>query len=1200
MSLHENSTFSDCCQSRLRSPILISLVLAFTDGCYGATYYVGGSNASDSNAGTTINKPFMTINRAAGLVQAGDTVYIRGGTYRETIQMNKSGAAGMPILFKAYQDEEVVVSGADLVTGWSRYSDGIYSAQVTLDPKVMQPYSYQVFLDSEGGGHGRMVPQAREPKLADPYDPFSQIWAGTEPHWHVLPPDNWQRHPMSIARSDSTDSITFEDVPEFQEFKDKNWAGSYFWGRFPANPTGEGIYGRPWTLHMAKITASSPGNLTLGEKDEYWCDDPASCETDGQGAIIGGLDALTDAYEWHYLPGTPGTLYFKPPSGTDPSKLILEAKSRMWVAEISGSYIHFENITFFAGQIKLVGSNNILDNVTVKYGTHFVFRHTQGEYVDAENGNNGVYVKGDDNMVRNSEIAYSAGSGMVMLGDRNHAENCLIHDFGYMGSYTTGVLFGGKDDWATDGTPIDNHVTSQSSVLTRSTLFNSGRSLIDLGAVYYCVQCQFTYNLLYNSTLLDGDAGPIATFGRDYQGSVIAYNWIRGVYYNDGTTYKNGEAILAEGAAIYLDNGSSDLLVHHNVTVGLADQRGDLPPGGTFPGIAVNAPNKGHQIFNNTIIHESSSFDVIGEHPYANCNFDHNPQLMPRYRFPDECVYPPNTPRCPPLTGPDCARQDPPWNKYECDMDRKDPKTGDPAPLNTDRWPACAIHFDPDKNGNYDFTVTIPEDLLFNYNAEKYWKGKLNLYPSLPLFTNWELSRANAEKPGGVSKIGKFPNAAVQINPANGWEITNNPDFRTMSPTGSGAYPWTNPGPTYQPKQPDNWTPGYRPPPAAFALVSPPNNSLVDTCQRVSLAWSPSAYATSYDVYLGGLAPFPSSEKLVGTTTSTGFELQLQGIGFTWHVVARNDAASTNSNESTFISRSPSGCPPVVQNGGLDSAFGWTFYTDGKGTFSIAPGQSGNSAVINMPVVGPNTQLYQVLRELRANTVYLLTFSAKASAARRLSVQIHKHSSPYTNYGLSKVVQLSTSWQQYSLEFTSTADAFNDARLKFMFNDLASNGDTYYLDSVSLVALSPLIDNGYFDLGTWNWTFYTNGIGSFSIAPGYAGNSAVINMPVVTSNVQLYQTPITLIANTSYVLAFYAKASAPRTLLVQIHKDGSPYTDYGLTKVVQLSTSWQQYKVEFTSTNPATVVDARLKFMFSGFASNGDTYYLDSVSLTPK
>ncbi|MGZ6124251.1 MAG: hypothetical protein ACXWLR_04780, partial [Myxococcales bacterium] len=33
--------------------------------------------------------------------------------------------------------------------------------------------------------------------------------------------------------------------------------------------------------------------------------------------------------------------------------------------------------------------------------------------------------------------------------------------------------------------------------------------------------------------------------------------------------------------------------------------------------------------------------------------------------------------------------------------------------------------------------------------------------------------------------------------------------------------------------------------------------------------------------------------------------------------------------------------------------------TDGTGAFSIAPGQSGNSAVIKMPVVGPNTQLYQ-------------------------------------------------------------------------------------------------------------------------------------------------------------------------------------------------------------------------------------------------
>src|SRR4030042_2020171 len=49
----------------------------------GSTYYVSTSG-SDSNPGT-LSQPWKTIQKAANTVTQGDTVNIRGGTYREKI-----------------------------------------------------------------------------------------------------------------------------------------------------------------------------------------------------------------------------------------------------------------------------------------------------------------------------------------------------------------------------------------------------------------------------------------------------------------------------------------------------------------------------------------------------------------------------------------------------------------------------------------------------------------------------------------------------------------------------------------------------------------------------------------------------------------------------------------------------------------------------------------------------------------------------------------------------------------------------------------------------------------------------------------------------------------------------------------------------------------------------------------------------------
>jgi hypothetical protein len=77
-----------------------------------ATYYVSPTG-SDSNPGT-LASPFRTINHGVGVLHAGDIVYVRAGTYAESlINVIPSGTSwGVPVTVSAYPGESVTLQPA--------------------------------------------------------------------------------------------------------------------------------------------------------------------------------------------------------------------------------------------------------------------------------------------------------------------------------------------------------------------------------------------------------------------------------------------------------------------------------------------------------------------------------------------------------------------------------------------------------------------------------------------------------------------------------------------------------------------------------------------------------------------------------------------------------------------------------------------------------------------------------------------------------------------------------------------------------------------------------------------------------------------------------------------------------------------------------------------------------------------------------
>lgn len=71
----------------------------------GTTYYVSGSGR-DTNDGKSPGRPFKTLQKAAGLTNPGDTVFIMNGTYinadTNILNISRSGEPGKWIRYKAY------------------------------------------------------------------------------------------------------------------------------------------------------------------------------------------------------------------------------------------------------------------------------------------------------------------------------------------------------------------------------------------------------------------------------------------------------------------------------------------------------------------------------------------------------------------------------------------------------------------------------------------------------------------------------------------------------------------------------------------------------------------------------------------------------------------------------------------------------------------------------------------------------------------------------------------------------------------------------------------------------------------------------------------------------------------------------------------------------------------------------------------
>jgi Right handed beta helix region len=491
-------------------------------------------SGSDLNAGT-IDQPYQTIQHCASTITQGGTCEIRTGTYRETVVPNSN------ITIAAYHFETVVVDGSDPVTGWTLDHGSVYKAKVILNSDDTN----QIFVGSD------MMTEARWPNGDD------------------LLLVNW----ATAAKGTSASQIVDPKLPkvDWTGAKVHLWSGSDPFG----NQTG-------------KVTSSGTGRIGIDVGQTGTC--PYICPTEkGYYYLYGTLNALDIEREWFY-DGNSTTLYFFAPGGVDPNGIDVRSKQRSYAFDLRGKTgVTVSNIAIFASTIVTdeASSQNTLDRLNAMYVSQFTDLFPAA---DDPNGVNfsilhvhrkdtGILVNGTGNVVQNSKITYSAGSGIVVLGNLNTVKNNLVENVDYVGDYASGIDIEG-----------DNNTIQYNTILRvgRQGVYVQGVKNEDIG-----------YNNIYNGMLLSRDGAEIyACCNQVASGTRIHHNWL-----HDTQALISGQGDAFPLSGLGIDNGSSGFQADQNVL--WSNKKFNI----LINGATSTNPNNNH-IVNNTIPDNSSGAQI--------------------------------------------------------------------------------------------------------------------------------------------------------------------------------------------------------------------------------------------------------------------------------------------------------------------------------------------------------------------------------------------------------------------------------------------------------------------------------------------------------------------------------------------------------------------------------------------------------------
>ncbi len=535
----------------------------------------------------------LTIQAAADVAQAGDTIVIHAGTYRERVRPANSGTPSDPIVYRAHEQggvvDEVLILGTETVgpesSDWQDEGGGMFSTPLASDfyssampgtgianqlyDGSVQNQANQVFFD------GNMLLVAR---------------------W----PNDLERN-LSYPKKAMLDDFTSRSGPDGAGWRTAEVSDDDLQGQFgPDELIGAEIYFQPseigewnWAF-TGYVSANFEAGLTFRTRSNATDVNENNYSDESRYILYNAMALLDTEGEWFHDKAA-DTLYVMPPGGANPAGRI-QVKKRSFAFDLSDrQYITIENLRIFASTVTTdTGSggdgvpynangqprfpwrnaafawrNNydpyhredfadapaqgiILDGLNVKYPTHYT--DISGHFNNQWCQSSGIVLSGKQHIIRNSVIQYSAGNGITLMGRRHRVYDNEIYDTNYRGTKCAAVHCG-----ATDRGSSDHEIAF-------NTIARSGKNAVNI-SMYYSTpdvphdwRGRVHHNDISVFAIQDGDSGAIYS-GGTHRFIRVDHNWIHDAEQNIDGVPGNGNFTVG---GVYPDFGS-DLIIDHNV-----------------------------------------------------------------------------------------------------------------------------------------------------------------------------------------------------------------------------------------------------------------------------------------------------------------------------------------------------------------------------------------------------------------------------------------------------------------------------------------------------------------------------------------------------------------------------------------------------------------------------------------------------------
>ncbi|MGJ8655894.1 MAG: hypothetical protein ACSHX6_05525 [Akkermansiaceae bacterium] len=440
-------------------------------------FYV--SNSGKAGAKGSIEEPLSSIQSAVDLMRAGDTCFIRGGTYHETVNLNnKRGFPKNPITITNYQDEQVTMDGTiKLEAKWTKDKGNIY--------KTKTPHNVtQLFADD------LIMTLARLPNALA----FSK--AAFTPHIARLEKDPASMKDEVIA--------TAKGIALYQ----KLWrplTGCVAVLNFQDHLT------RPYVIQKhrpkAKTFKFSPAWIGMKTSKSYFI----------EGGVGNAERVLLDSeQEWAFDEKTK-TLYFWPIAGKHPNELKLRSKTHdhAFTGNADTKCVTIDGINFFATAFHFKSSDGIIiQNCNFNY--YSASKRSLGDI----NGSRTAEFFGskadfcEDVIVQYNTFRNSDACGLAC----NHMRNMIINN----------NLFRNIDYACAASRSTVNVHQSDGLIYRRNTIHTAGKAQA-FGSYRYRdgklnpIVCE--YNFHTHCGLLEKDGSSVYIANESVWESVGRYNW---------------------------------------------------------------------------------------------------------------------------------------------------------------------------------------------------------------------------------------------------------------------------------------------------------------------------------------------------------------------------------------------------------------------------------------------------------------------------------------------------------------------------------------------------------------------------------------------------------------------------------------------------------------------------------------------------